>query len=257
MKQETLLVKNRNDLKMSVRITIPEKQTGLAFLEHGFTGNKNENHMLILEEEFTKRGYVVVNLDATDSLNESESSSGGITFTGHYNDLTDTIEWAHRQEWYKEPFALAGHSMGADAVLLYAESYPARVNLLVLVSFAWLHGKGHALQNTSKIDLAEWKRKGYYNRAHVCGKILRVPYSFREDVEQYDFAKNAGKVTARTIIIIGDQENPMRLDDNRELLRMLSKCRREFILLPNTPHVVAETPENAKTFREALRTVFP
>jgi predicted alpha/beta-fold hydrolase len=133
--QETIFIKNRNGIKMSVRLTRPENKTGLAFIEHGFSGDKNERYMQILEEELSSRGYFVVNIDAIDSLNESESSRQGANFTGHYNDLADVIEWARGKEWFQEPFALAGHSMGAASVLFYAENYPNRVNLLLPISF--------------------------------------------------------------------------------------------------------------------------
>ncbi len=65
---------------MSVRLTCPEKQTRLVFIEHGFSGDKNQPHMKILEEQFSKRGYFVVNIDAIDSLNKSESSQQGASF---------------------------------------------------------------------------------------------------------------------------------------------------------------------------------
>ncbi|MDR2902835.1 MAG: hypothetical protein LBU87_07030 [Lactobacillales bacterium] len=84
---------------MSIRLTIPENKTGLAFIEHGFTGDKNERHMQILEEELSNHGYFVVNIDATNSLNESDSSPEGASFTGHYNDLVDVIEWARGQKF--------------------------------------------------------------------------------------------------------------------------------------------------------------
>lgn len=66
MKQETVLIPNRDGFKMSVRLTMPDKMSKLAFIEHGLSGDKNENHMVILEEELSKRGYMVVNVDAID-----------------------------------------------------------------------------------------------------------------------------------------------------------------------------------------------
>ena len=100
-------IENRKGLKMALRVTINEKNDKLVFLLHGIGARKEYPHMLVLEEEFAKHGFNVVNIDATDSLNASESSRGGVTFSGFYQDLEDAILWAKRQNFYVEPFALA------------------------------------------------------------------------------------------------------------------------------------------------------
>lgn len=239
---------------MSVRLTMSDKIRNLAFIEHGFSGDKNENHMIILEEELSKRGYMVVNIDAIDSLNESESSPKGASFTGHYNDLDDVIEWARMQDWFMEPFTLVGHSMGAASVLFYAENFPNRVNLLLPLSFPWLNGRSRNAQHDPE-ELKDWKERGYWDKvSEARGRTLRVPYNFVEDLIKYDFGAKADRISAKTILIIGGQENQIRLDDNKKLFDLL-KCEKEFIILPNTPHVVAKTPENAKTYREALEKI--
>lgn len=254
MTRETIFIKNRSGYNMSIRITNPDNADKLAFIEHGFSGYKDENHMLILEEELAKRGYVVVNIDAVDSLNESESSDIGTTFTGHYTDLEDVINWAKNKNWYQEPFMLAGHSMGAASVLLYAENYPNKVTLLLPISFPWLSGKSRNNQHNPQ-EMIEWKEKGYWDKVSQSrGRTLRVPYSFVENLNQYDFGTNANKITAKTVLVIGDQENDIRLDDNKKLFDLL-RCDKKLIILPNTPHVMAKTAENARTFREALEKV--
>ncbi len=105
---------------MAVRLNVDKKRNKLAFLEHGLGARKEYPHMLVLEEFFAKNGYNVVNLDATNSLNASESSAEGITFTSHYQDLEDVIEWAKSQPFYKQPFALAGQSLGAASCIKHA-----------------------------------------------------------------------------------------------------------------------------------------
>ncbi len=70
-------IENRKGLKMALRVTINEKNDKLVFLLHGIGARKEYPHMLVLEEEFAKHGFNVVNIDATDSLNASESSRGG------------------------------------------------------------------------------------------------------------------------------------------------------------------------------------
>lgn len=75
-----VFIENRKGLKMALRVTVNEKKDKLVFLLHGLGARKEYPHMLVLEEEFAKHGFNVVNIDATDSLNASESSLGGGDF---------------------------------------------------------------------------------------------------------------------------------------------------------------------------------
>lgn len=252
MEQQSFFIKNRDGYRMSIRITIPSEAHKLAFLEHGFSGDKNEPHMLIAEDELIKNGYIVVNMDAINSLNESDSSPEGASFTGHYHDLEDVIAWAESQPWFTQPFTLIGHSMGAAAVLYYAENYPQRVERLLLLSLPWLSGAFKLKQD--KPDFIEnWKKTGYWNKVSQSrNRTLTVPYHFIEDLLKYDFAEKASQINAKTRLIIGALENEIRLADNKKLLEML-QCDKELVILPNTPHCPATTPDNAETYRSALQ----
>lgn len=54
--------------------------------------------MLVLEEEFAKNGYTVVNFDATNSINESDVSSDGPSVLKHYQDLKNA--GLTNKKWY-------------------------------------------------------------------------------------------------------------------------------------------------------------
>ena len=134
---KNIFITNRKGLKMSIRLNINNENTKLVFLEHGLSSRKEYPHMQVLEDVFSEFGYNVINIDATNSINASESSDEGITTTGHYEDLVDVIEWAKTQTFYKEPFALAGQSLGAISVVRYAGSYTDKVNLLIPCAFPY------------------------------------------------------------------------------------------------------------------------
>lgn len=78
-----IFIKNRNGLKMSLKLNTSPDRNKLVFLEHGLGARKEYPHMQVMEDVFAEYGYNVVNIDATNSLNESECSHEGITFTGH------------------------------------------------------------------------------------------------------------------------------------------------------------------------------
>lgn len=255
MQQTKLTIKNRNNLNIIVRISKDNTSNKLAFIQHGFSGSKDEKHLIILEKKLVSKGYCVVNFDSVNSINESDSSKEGITFTSHYNDLEDVINWAKNQSWYKQPFTLSGHSMGASSIVLFAQKYPDLVDLLTPLSFAWGRGSSYELQKDPKF-MHDWKENGYFSKttSRSPNKFV-VPYSFLEDLLKYDFIKNADKITAKTILVVGDQEHQVRLDDTNDLFNKLT-CDKNLIILPGVPHALTKTPKHEQMYKETLDIIF-
>ena len=62
-----------------------------------------------------------------NSIGDSGGKYEDATIQDHYKDLVDVIAWAKTQNWYREKFVLAGHSLGGYAVARYAEDHPEKV----------------------------------------------------------------------------------------------------------------------------------
>jgi len=250
---EKVFIKNRNGLKLALRVTLPKNASKLVFLEHGLGARKEYPHMLVMEEVFAENGYNVVNMDAANSLNESESSPEGITFSGHYQDLEDVIAWAKTQSFYTEPFALAGQSLGAAAIILFAGTYPEKVNLLVSASFPWVKGKEKANDDEMLRAIA---KNGFYDKvSKTTGRTLRMYKSFLDDVAKTDFTDAAKNITADTFLIVGTLDSENHIENNKKLYKLL-QCKKTLMLLPDVPHDLANTPETKETFTKAMQQVF-
>lgn len=248
-----IYINNRNKLKMAVRLNIDKQRDKLVFLEHGLGARNDYPHMLVLEEIFAKNGYNVVNLDACDSNNKSDKSKEGITFTGHYHDLEDVIEWAKTQSFYKEPFALSGQSLGAQAVVLYASDYPEIVDLLMPVAFCWISGKEESKNNSRRKIIEE---QGFFEQfSKSTGKSFLIKMNYLDDLKEYNMQKNICNIKADTYILVGSLDKQSHIENSQKLYDML-KCKKEFTMLENVPHDLANTPENKKTFENALNEIF-
>ncbi len=253
MKTDNIFIENRKGLKMALRVTTDESNDKLVFLQHGLGARKEYPHMLVLEQEFAKHGYNVVNIDATDSLNESESSRGGVTFSGFWQDLEDVILWAKTQKFYVEPFALAGQSLGAEAVVYYASQNPSKVNLLVPCAFPWLDGKAEIQNNKRTKDILE---KGYFDQvSRSTGRVLRINKNYLDDVEKYDLSEQVKNITADTHLIVGLKDSDYHIENNKKLFELL-QCKKSLQLLEDVPHDLANTPENKEEFENALENIF-
>lgn len=250
--EEKVFIQNRHGLKMAIKLNWSPERNKLVFLEHGLGARKEYPHMKVLEEVFAANGYNVVNIDATNSLNESENSKDSFTFTGHYQDLEDAINWAKSQPFYTEPFALAGQSVGAIASVLYSRKYPQKVNFLVLASLPWLNGKIDVAQNKRTKTILE---KGYYEQiSKSTGRVLRIYKNYLDDMEKYDLTDAIKNITADTSVIVGLLDTEYHIDNCKKLYEMLN-CKKELFLLPNVPHDLANTPETYALFKETLQNI--
>lgn len=248
---KTMIIKNRKGFKMSIRINVNDKNTKLVFLEHGLSSRKEYPHMQVLEDVFSEYGYNVINMDATNSINESESSDEGITTTGHYEDLVDVIEWTKTQDFYKEPFALAGQSLGAISVVRYAGQYPNKVDLLIPCAFPYYNYIEDELNDFAK----EVIKNGFCDKvSKSTGKVLRLKTAYVEDIKKLDLTEQIQKITANTYVVVGSKDNQKHLKNSRSLFQMLN-CKKEFYLLEDIPHDLANTPHDKELFTKTLKDI--
>ena len=247
-----IFIQNRKGLKLAINLSISEDNDKLIFLLHGLGARKDYPHMKVMEDIFFESGYNVVNIDATNSNNESDKSEEGITFTGHYNDLEDVISWAKTQSFYKEPFALAGQSMGAVACTLYASKNPDIVNSLTLANFSWIDGKIESQNNRRRKEILE---KGYYiQTSKSTGKSFVIKQNYLDDLRQYNLTDDIKQIKAKTSVIIGLADSEYHINNGHVLYNLLT-CPKQLVELPGVPHDLANTPEDKAKFESALRKI--
>ena len=245
-------IENRHGLKMAVRLNINPNNNKLIFLEHGLGSWKEYPHMLVMEDVFARNGYNVVNFDATNSLNESESSENGITVSGHYEDLVDVIEWAKSQPFYVEPFVVAGQSLGALSVVRYAGEHANSVDLVVACAFPYINGMIKIKDDPIASQIIE---NGYYDKlSKSTGRILRMKSSWVDDLKDLDLLPYIKKIKAPTYVIIGSKDSETHINNSRILFDTLD-CKKEFILLEGIPHDLANNDRDKELFSNTINSI--
>ncbi len=247
--EKIVFIKNRSKLNLSIKLNIADNRSRLVFLEHGLGARKDYPHMAVLEKVFAEHGYNVVNIDACDSNNESDKSESGITFSGHYADLEDTIQWAKTQSFYREPFSLAGQSMGAVACTLFASMFPNKVDFLLTANLSWLNGKFEANQNKRRDEIL---KTGFYKQvSKSTGKSFLIRKNYLDDLEKYDLSENIKNIKAKTAIVVGLADSEYHINNNENFYNQLT-CDKKMIKLQGIPHDLANTSEHAKIFAIAV-----
>lgn len=250
-------IKNRENLDLVIFYQLPNHvPAGLIFIEHGFTGHCQETQLKIIADCFSEHSYIVVLFDATNSTGESGCSLQGVTFTGHYHDLEDVINWAKTQPWFIEPFVVSGHSLGASAAIYYTENHPEDVKLLLGVSPVI---KGSDFYEATKKAMGnafeQWEQGGFYKRcSKTTGKTINVPFSYMTDFLKYNAEKLSHKIQCRTILISGDKDASAPLASIKNFYEKLT-CPKELNILKDCGHIFHAPKDLEKLKSTVTRTL--
>ena len=237
-------IKNRKDLDIVGDLLVPQNSKNLAFVEHGHGGYKEEKHIQVTEDTLFDHGYTVVNFDATNSIGESGGKYEYSNMQAHYEDLVDVIEWAKSQNWYIEPFVLAGHSLGGYSVAQYPEKVKGVFPFAPVVS-----GK-LSLEAAEKFhpeETKKWKETGWRHSMSESkpGTEKNLPWSYMEEKLHHDLLPQALKLTMPVLLVVGENDESCPADQ-QQMLYELVPGKKEIHVIPGARHVF-KTPEHLDT----------
>lgn len=232
---EKITIKNRKGQKVVVLLEKSSVSNGLAFVMHGLSGFKEQKHIQTFADSFRYKGFTVVRFDTTNTFGESEGKYEEATTTNYFEDLEDVIVWAKTQRWYKEPFYLAGHSLGGISIILYAEKYPNRIKGLAPISTV-VSGK-LSIEAHGRKYLEDWKKTGWREEKSesIPGLIKRLKYSHIIDRMKYDVLPEVAKLTMPVLLIVGDSDKGTPYKHQKILFDVLPG-KKELHIIKNADH---------------------
>ncbi|MDO8594361.1 MAG: alpha/beta fold hydrolase [bacterium] len=236
-------ITNRKGEKLSVLVEGEGQSGPLAFVMHGLGGWKEQPHIRTFAEAFLENGFTVVRFDTTNTFGESDGKYEDATTTNYFEDLVDIISWAKGQPWYKEPFWLAGHSLGGICTALYAEKHPEQVAGLAPISTV-VSGELSKDTDKHKAYLGEWERTGWreYQSETEPGRMKRLKWAHMVDRLKYDLLPDAKKLTMPVLLIVGELDDNTPSEHQKLFFDML-KCPKEIHIIKDAKHTFI-TPEH-------------
>src|SRR3989344_3916572 len=219
---DKVFINNRKGQKISVIVELINGQKGLAFVMHGLGGFKEQATIQTIADAFKENRYSVIRFDTTNTIGESDGKYEDATVTNYYEDLDDIIACAKTQKWYTEPFCLAGHSLGALCVALFAEKYPKIVKGLAPISTVVSGQLSRDIM--PKDELKKWKKTGYQERmsSSKIGVELNLKWSHMADRLKYDLLKKASKLTMPVLMIVGENDDKTPTEQQKMLFDKLA-----------------------------------
>lgn len=253
-------IKNKNGLRLFVLVEGDLMSDKLVFITHGLSGSHDQPHIAAMRKTFVENGYTVVSYDTAYSFGKSEGDSVHATASSYISDLEDVVKWAQYQEWYKEPFVLAGHSLGGISSLVYAHRHKDKVRAIFPMSTVVSGGLWHKVhQDTEPENYRKWKEKGYYFKESMSmpGRSGKVGWGLAEDMNNYNALMFASDIHCPVLLMTGSEDTGTSPEMHRMLLEKLGGRKRLHIIegMEHTPREQSELDEMADVLKEWLKTL--
>ncbi|MBI3952834.1 MAG: alpha/beta hydrolase [Candidatus Doudnabacteria bacterium] len=239
---EKIFIKNRNGQKIAVVIEQPEgKARGLAFVMDGLSGIKESLHVRAMAESFLANMFIVVTFDFRNTYGESEGKYENANVTNYYEDLEDVVNWSSKQNWYQEPFWLAGHSLGGMCAGLFAEKYPEKIFALAPIAAAVVGKLIIKKYQTSRLEQYKiWEKTGIREETSSTRPdlIKRLNWhQFKQDLLKYSLLDKVSKLTMPTLLVVGDKDE---LFEQQKILFEKLPGKKELHIVKKAPHTFIE-----------------
>lgn len=236
MRTERIAFKNRHGLKLVIQVDTPDSPTNLVFIAHGQGGFIEQKHIQTFADAFLENDFRVVRFDATHSIGQSEGDIFDVTYDSYVEDLEDVINWARTQNWFQQPYALCGQSMGAQSTAWYAEHHPEEIKYLApiapTVNFElWVR----TLDPEYRKD---WQEKGYkveVSRSKP-GLAKKISWGVSESLKRFDLLPLAGKLKMPVFFMVGEFDRPCPYENQKVLFDLIPIKNKEFIKIAGAEH---------------------
>lgn len=238
MKKEKYTIKNRNNENIAVEVWFPKKPEGLTFVMHGLGGSKTQKHIIVAAETFFEKNFITVLFDTTNSFGESEGSYEKATMTNYYSDLEDVVSWSSTQQWYKEPFAMTGHSLGGWGVIHFAEKHPSKVSLLVPLAPVVSGELSFEAHEEFDNKFEEWQKTGWREDQSKSfpGVLKRLPWEHMEDRLQYDLIPRASEIIMPILLVASEKDTSCPPKHIKLFFDEIQSKDKSMNVIKNAPH---------------------
>ena len=248
-----VFVKNSSGEKIAILVEGLENKNHkkLAFVQHGLSGHKGQSMVRQPTRAFLDNRFVVVTFDSRYSFGDSDGELEKATLTSFIEDLNAVINWAKTQDFYVEPFALSGHSLGGASVLKYAQDHPHMVSSLVPVA-AMVGGKYFIRSRllNDGVNYRKWQREGKELR-QIKDRKGYVSFNVVKDMMNYDLVRGASKIVSSTLIVTGENDLSSTIYNNDCLFYNIY-APKEFAILENCAHLY-ESKQNQQDLYSIIK----
>ncbi len=208
---------------------------------HGFASSKDSQTEKRLEKILNERGILTFRFDFF-GRGESDGKPEDITISKAVDNIMDVLDYLKGHGYRK--MGLCGFSFGGIASLM-AASRRKDLYLLALKSPV----SDYTDKMDTQHDISSWKKRGYTYHVSGKGQKTKLNYAFYEDARKHDGYVAARKIKVPTLIVHGDQDISVPVEQSMKTSKLLENC--EFVIIPGADHQYS----NQEHFEKMLKTV--
>jgi pimeloyl-ACP methyl ester carboxylesterase len=225
MKQEKITFKNSKGQRLVGDLFLPEKKIlSIAIFVHGYTSDRKNSKAKRLSELLPDCGVGLFSIDLS-GRGDSDGKFEDTTLTQYIDDVRCSI---NKISEYTDNIALIGSSLGG-IVSLQVASRDKRIKSLVLLSPVPIFPHKSSRPEFQPEGLKKWKERGYtLTDSGRFGK-LKINYTYFEDSLKYGNYSVYKKINIPSIIIHGDLDESVPIEESKELIKHLKKSKLSII----------------------------
>jgi len=201
-----------------------DKSKPIIILCHGFTTSKNSISYINLENILNGSEISTFRFDFFGH-GESEGKFENITISEAVDDILNAIKFLKSKNYSK--IGLVGSSFGGMASLLAASKTGGLFVLALKSPVSDYLGK--LVAEEIRYPIKTWKEKGFICHDNSDGKKFRLNFSFFEDAEKVSRYKAAKKIKIPTLIVHGDKDESVPIEQSKKTASLIENCRLEII----------------------------
>jgi len=224
--KEKIFFKNSKGNKLCGILSNPtsQEEKPIIILCHGFSTSKEGRTYVRLEEILNKHAVSTFRFDFFGH-GESEGKFEEITTYEAVDDIQNAIKFL-RESGY-EKIGLVGSSFGGMASIIEAgktdDLYVLALKSPVSDYMALIHSR------VDEQDIKNWKEKGIIDVTGVDGETRKLYYSFYEEAEKVKAYDGAQKIKIPALIVHGDEDETVPIEQSRKTASLIENCRLETI----------------------------
>jgi len=224
--KEKIFFKNSKGNKLCGILSNPtsQKEKPIIILCHGFSTSKEGRTYVRLEEILNDKGISTFRFDFFGH-GESEGKFEEITTFEAVDDIQNAIKFL-KVSGYKK-IGLVGSSFGGMASIIAASKSNA---LYVLALKSPVSDYTFLIHSrVDEQDIKDWKEKGIIDVTGVDDETRRLKYSFYEESEKVKAYEAAKNIKIPTLIVHGDEDETVPIEQSRKTASFIENCRLEII----------------------------
>jgi len=228
--QEKIFFKNSSGQKLAGVLHVPnnKKKYPAVVMLHGRGSDKETHDKTGFADSLMKHGFIVLRFDMP-GCGESDGRMEEMTISSEVDSAKAAIDFLCKQKFVdSKRIELTGSSQGGFDSLVLAPK-DSRIKALVTVSAVIDFDETFSKRGT---DLKQWKKDGF----SIIGKrLLKLNYSYVEDIKKYDMKKIVPKIKCPTLVLHGDRDETVPVSQAHQLYKLL-KCEKSMHIIKGAKH---------------------